>query len=448
MCKRHIKIFIPILIGGIILALSQGNLSFFHKKTFTKEGDLYLPEVKYLKFISLGHEGLMADFILAKALTYYGSHYFERKNFRYKHLKKLFVAALEMDPMNKDAFLLASNILSNISIQDSIEILRLGMGYHPDYWKFPEMIAFRFFFNLNNSYQAARYYEIASRLPGHPPYVSSLSEKFYRESGRYKEALRVLYNFYSTTTDRRLKESFKISIESIQEKIKNRDFQLKASVLKVLNIATIEFQPDPYNMQFQSLNPVETLHILGITRYNPNSSNIKKKLAALFQQEFARYMLTGKQIKISFQRDPKGLLQRDKKNRLQGTVTLKYDKSYRQAVLQSGVMTDIDQFPPAPQDLNLKKVFQHTGKVVSLRFKVQRVEIKKDSIYLHAASDYRNRFSAVVPASYINNFKKNDSPPVEYFKQLTGKHIIASGFAGIGNHRVEIKIYYPLQLQN
>lgn len=126
-----------------------------------------------------------------------------------------------MDPHNTDAILLAGNILSNVDVHGAIQLLKLGMKHHPRYWKFPEMVGYFYFFRLNDSFQAGYYYELAARLPDHPPYVPSLSGKFYQESGRYEEAIRVLYNFYSTTTDKRLKASFKESIEEIQKKIKN-----------------------------------------------------------------------------------------------------------------------------------------------------------------------------------------------------------------------------------
>lgn len=222
------KSLIPILLiaamilCGVGVIVSRGFLSSQLKGTGEKEQDLYLPDPVYLKFIAAGHDGLVSDLVLAKAMTYYGSHYRERGKFTFKHLKKLFFTAIEMDPLNIDACLLAGNILSEIDIHGAIEILKLGMRNNPESWKFPEMIGFKYWYKLKDSKKAARYYEIASHLPGHPPYIPSISGKLYEENGRYNEAIRVLYNFYSTTQDKRLKESFKQSILELQERINHR----------------------------------------------------------------------------------------------------------------------------------------------------------------------------------------------------------------------------------
>ncbi len=212
-------VLVLILICGFAWKASQESLSHIPDYQPDSESDLYLPKAEYLKFISLGHNGLVSDFILARALTYYGSHYKERQTFKFRHLKSLFVTAVEMDPMNREALLMAGNLLAPVDIQSAIDVLKLGMFYHPMDWKFPEMIGFFYYFRLNRTRLAARYYELAAKLPGHPPYVPSISSKLYEEAGRYREAIRVLYNFYSTTNDKRLKQVFKDSIDEIQKKI-------------------------------------------------------------------------------------------------------------------------------------------------------------------------------------------------------------------------------------
>jgi tetratricopeptide (TPR) repeat protein len=430
-----------ILIGGFLLILSQQFLSRFQKDPLRKERDIYLPEAGYLRFISLGHDGLVSDLVLARALTYFGSHYHERNHFGFKHLEKLFTTAVEMDPLNREAFLMAGNILSDIQIQSAIAILKLGMMYHPDYWKFPEMIGFRYFFNLNNPHQAAKYYEIASRCPGHPPYVPSLSGKFYQESGRYEEALRVLYNFYSTTRDKRLKESFKASINALREKIAKQDFQLHATVLNVLDGETVEFRPDPDNPQFKGLKSLEQLKIAGINAFPSDSVNPQEKLMACWQQEYVRYFLDRAQVRIEFEREENGRLKRDKKNRLLGTITLKNGNRFKPLPLHP--------FPPAAADLNRKEVYRYVGKLVSLRFTVHEVIIdaKGREIELNEASHHRNTFSAIIPFNLRDRFTRGNEDAFSFFKGLAGKRITVTGFAGVKGRQVQVKISFPSQLE-
>ncbi|MCP5054932.1 MAG: hypothetical protein GY940_47640 [bacterium] len=444
--RNQILILLLIVVSGLLLIASEGYLSRTQPDAPGGERDLYLPEVNYLKFISLGNNELIADLVLAKTLTYFGSHYRQRDTFQFRHLKKLFFTAIEMDPKNTDAILMAGNILSDINVRDAIEVLELGMRYHPNHWKFPEMIGFHYFFRLNDPFNAGNYYEIASRMPGHPPYIPSLSGKFYQESGRYEEAIRVLYNFYSTTADQRLKKSFAQSIQQLKEKLESRDFLLKATVLNVIRPTLIEVQPDLDNPQFQSLRSKETLHIKSVnSSYSMDSGNPSEKMFARFHLDYARFALAGEKISIAFEREPDGGLKRDHVQRLWGTITLKNDTPYQ--------LPQIPGFPPPAIDLDPAKVHTHIGTVVSLRYTLHQVESTGTAIYLHSASPYRNRFSAVIPLTSARALSRpgtTGSDPrdiADYFHQWQGKQVTVSGLVLIRQRRIIMPIYFPPQLQ-
>jgi tetratricopeptide (TPR) repeat protein len=447
--RKQFLILVLILFCGYLLITSRQHLNRYHhtpitgleSSNFSQEGDLYLPEAPYLKFISLGNDGLVADLVLAKALTYFGSHYKQRHSFRFKHLKKLFMTAVQMDPHNKEVFLLAGNVLSDINVRDAIDILKLGMYYHPKYWKFPEMIGYHYFFRLNDSLNAGKYYELAAGMPDHPPYVPSLSGKFYQESGRYQEALRVLHNFYSTTNDEHLKASFEDSIHAIEEKIKTRDFMLKATVSRVISADVVEIKPDRQNPQFQSLRPKEIFKLAGTRPYSNQAKDEKEKLLAQFQLDFSKMVLVpGSQIRVTFHRENNGQLVRNSQHRLLGSIMLKNDQSFE--------LLQIPEFPPYVEDLDLDKIHRLHGKIASFRFTVHHVSITESIIFLHSASDYRNVFSVLVPIKSSDGFIKKGPNKIEFFKQLTKKTITVSGLLIVNKeaNRYQMKLYSPLQL--
>jgi len=434
-------VLILIVVFGLLLVVSQGYLSRHVVLTMEnkKESDLYLPEPAYLAFISCGHEGLVADLVLAKALTYFGSHYYERHTFGFKHLKKLFFTAVEMDPMNRDAILLAGNILGNVDMRSAMEILKLGMFYHPQYWKFPEMMGFYYFFKLNNPLKAAQYYEMASRLPGHPPYVPSISGKLYEESGRYGEALRVLINFYTTAEDKRLKESFKQSILELEEKIKKRDFMLKATIIKVLDGVTVEFKRDASNPQFGFLKRVETYRVVGPVSRELKGGDGVEKLAGLLRRDYARFMLEGADVGLLFQRERDGSLKRDSEDRLMGSITMKNNLQFEPL--------SVDQKLLEPEELDRERIYSMVGKTVSIRFTVQKVEAIGKMIYFRAGSAYRSRFSAVIPVEYAVNFETVEPGSAGWFRGLEGKTIVVNGLAQIRGGEVQVTLYFPGQLK-
>lgn len=451
MSKRlhhSIVILIAVLVFGFFLVVSRAYLA-QNQAEFKRERDLYLPEANYLKFIALGHDGLVSDLVLAKALMYYGSHYKERTHFSFKHLKKLFVTAGKMDPKNKDAFLMAGNILSDIDVHDAIDVLKLGMQYHPRYWKFPEMIGFHYFYRLNDSYNAGKYYELAANMPGHPPYVPSLSGKFYQESGRYEEAVRVLYNFYSTTSDKRLKKSFKQSIEQLQERIKNKDFLLKAKVLNVRSPVEIEFQPDLMNPQFQTLSPREVILIetgqLADDSLDDPIDEHTRRLFNTFRTEYAQAVLEGLDIQVRLNRLKDGQFIRDEKNRLSGDVILSNNKPYHPL--------KIETFPPPVMDFEPENLHNFLGKLISIRFRVHHVEIDAQEIRLQSAAAHRNLFRVVVRKSDVELFFKPGSAMNtmnDYFMTFKGRTITVSGFLKLSSSRdkkMEIRLFDTIQLR-
>ncbi len=467
--RNNLLILIAIIAAGILFIHARQTLTTLNTAETShmeKEHELYLPDASYLKYISMGHDGLIADLVLAKTLTYYGSHYSQRETFKFKHLRKLFFTAVEMDPLNKEAFLLANNTLKDVNINDAMGILKRGMKHHPQYWKFPEMIGFNYFYNLNDYHNAAKYYELAAQMPDHPPYVPSLSGKFYQESGRYEDALRVLYNFYGTTEDKLMKNSFKESILAVEEKIRKQRFRLQGTVTEIIDAATIRFRRDPDNPQFKYLKPVETLRVTGLKPIETGTGK-KERLFAYFQKDYAAHVLNNAQITLRFERHHNGRIRRDKYDRLRGTIIFKSRRLYQVDAVEKGYIeanykgtfnTDLKKqlreaeatarekkrglYREQPELIRAKEVHLRTGRIITVDFPVYNVEIAPDKITLTAAAHYRSFFKVVIPGDAIKTISPKGPA---YFKNLKNKWIRVTGYVGV-NKIAEIKIHHPSQL--
>ncbi len=309
--SKKVVYLILIILFGLGLVLSQNYLK-INSRNYEIDKDVFIPDAEYLRFVSLGNNTLVSDIVLAKALTYYGSHYFKRKEFKFKNLKKLFRIAGELDSRNSEAFLMGNNLLTDINVDDGIELLNLARLYDYRYWKYPEMIGFDYFYYKKDNIRAARYYEIASHLPDHPPYVPSLSSKFYEESGRYKQAIGVLYNFYSTTKDKRLRNSFKKSIDIIKKKLINSYSLLKAKIVKVIDGDSFVIRKDIYNPYYNSLNKTEEIRLIGINSFEMNDNDNKKRLFAHLQRDFFYFHLNNRTVYLEFEKNSRGKIKRDK----------------------------------------------------------------------------------------------------------------------------------------
>ncbi|MCP4219984.1 MAG: hypothetical protein GY765_35460 [bacterium] len=468
---RAFALPLVVLVCGVLLVVSHRNLERATRSPMEKEKPLYMPEVSYLKFISLGHDMLIADVVLAKALTYYGSNYRNRGTFTFKYLKKLLVTALEMDPRNKDAFLMGGNLLADINVDDALDLLKLGMKYHPGYWKFPEMIGFNYFYRLKNDYKAAHYYEMASHLPGHPPYVPSLSGKFYRKSGRYEDALRVLNNFYITTKDKKLKESFKEYIRLVERQYKEKRYRLNAEIVEVVDGDTLRFRAVGDNPGFSVDTGIRSLQVVGVNAFNLDSKKEVERLQARFQVDFAHFILDQKTIRIEFLRRTGGRLQVDRKGRFLGIVYLDDYKTYQQEAIKRGILKPnyntslrkelVESFKQAakqarnkaggvydlpPQNVPYKDLLRKVGCVITTVFRVHKVNIGPEEVILDSASQYRNVFSVAVPKAYWRYFPGGEAGCVEYFKSLERTQVRVYGFNGYSGKRARLIIYDPSQL--
>ena len=180
----------------------------------TLDNELYLPNGSYLKMLSLDFDSLLSDLFWIKGSIYFGSQY-RKKQQEYKWLYHILNLSTDLDPKYYDVYWYGSSILP--SVDESIRFLEKGRIHFPNDWKIPEMIGFYHHFYQKDYLSAANYYEIASNCPGHPPYVPSLSGRFYTEAGDIESAIRVLKNFYDTSDRKDLRDDFAKRIKQLED---------------------------------------------------------------------------------------------------------------------------------------------------------------------------------------------------------------------------------------
>lgn len=210
------------LIGSLIIIFALGGGIYLSARKLyhlrdsypSREDPLYLPNGNYLKMLSLDFDGLLSDLFWIKGSIYFGSRY-RKKERDYKWLYHLLDLSTDLDPQYYDVYWYGSSLFSSVS--ESISFLEKARMHFPHDWKIPEMIGFYHHFYLKDYLSAAHYYDIASSLPGHPPYVPSLAGRFYNQAGDIDSAIRVLKNFYYTCDKKDLKEDFAKRIQQLKD---------------------------------------------------------------------------------------------------------------------------------------------------------------------------------------------------------------------------------------
>ena len=101
--------------------------------------------------------------------------------------------------------------------EQSNKLLKKGMQYHSDYWRFPFYLGFNAFFRLKDPKAAARYISTAAVLPDSPSYLSKLAASLYVYSGQKETALNFLNRMYNDLEVPWLKKSVAHKIANLQK---------------------------------------------------------------------------------------------------------------------------------------------------------------------------------------------------------------------------------------
>lgn len=438
----------------IIIFLALPLIIFFNVKSYTLSKPtpdvyLYLPSGNYLRTLSMGNPSFLGDLIMARALTYFGSHYYER-GYKYEWLYHIFDVLTDIDPYNKESYLIGARLLTLVDVDLSNKLLEKGMKNHPDYWKIPELIGFNDFYHLKEPEKAAKYYEIASNLPGHPPYIPSLAGKFYSEIGLFDEAIKVLRNFYETTEDKRLKEDFGEQIEELDQKIRERREKITAKVIKV-------FDGDTFKLDIEGEE--EIVRLVGVDAPEIDEKREKVRLLGLISRDFAQYYLENKDVYILTDRQG-----RDRFGRLLVYIWLPSMCFFNELIIEEGFANAYTKFyhPYQKRFIEAERIARERskglwgfgkeipfptqdaiyllGKLCAIKFKVQKVHFGRSVIYLRSSLDWQRSFNTVVFKYDLERFKKN-------LKEYEGKEIIVRGFMGKYKEHPEIIVHSPLQIE-
>jgi hypothetical protein len=161
---------------------------------------LYLPSGKFIKELSLGYRELTADVIWLNAVQYYGE--FRKGNHDLRYFRGLIDIVTTLDPHFIFAYVFGALVVSEDAgaFDDGVDILKRGMAHNPASWQLPFEVGFLNFVNRRDNTLAARYFELASRIPGAPEYAERFAAFVYSRAGDDEASIR-LWEEYKEHTD-------------------------------------------------------------------------------------------------------------------------------------------------------------------------------------------------------------------------------------------------------
>jgi hypothetical protein len=150
---------------------------------------LFLPSGKFLRQLSLGYEGLLADIYWTRVVQYFGRKRLAHST-EFKLLGPLLQITTDLDPHLLVAYRFGSIFLADKPPQgageplEALALLHRGIVANPDYWQFWEDVGFVYYWDLKDYAAAARAFRTGSDRPGAMQWMRVMAAKVAAQGGQ------------------------------------------------------------------------------------------------------------------------------------------------------------------------------------------------------------------------------------------------------------------------
>ncbi len=173
---------------------------------------LYIPSPKFLKRLSLGYSGLVADIYWTRAVQYFGwKHRAHAK--QYQLLAPLLDITTELDPHLLVAYQFGSTFLAQKppegagQPEKAVELVERGIQANPDNWHLYYELGFLQYMELQDYAAAARAFERGSQVPNAHPFLKVLAASMAQHAGETQMARLLWATTYETSQDAMIRDN-------------------------------------------------------------------------------------------------------------------------------------------------------------------------------------------------------------------------------------------------
>lgn len=169
---------------------------------------------KTARRISLGFNGLMADWYWMRSLQYVGKKLINTPEdvqidslgkLNLKLLAPLLDTATTLDPEFMDPYEYAAMVLPEVDVQQAIRITQKGIDANPNAWKLYHHLGYIYW--QQRDYQAAsEMYERGAQIPGAPAWMEAMKAKMVGDGGSRATAREIYKRMYEQAGEEQVKE--------------------------------------------------------------------------------------------------------------------------------------------------------------------------------------------------------------------------------------------------
>ena len=198
----------PTLVGAALLGalvLTTARVQTYRSRPYLR-ANLYLPSGQFVDEASVGYRQLAGDIVWFQAVQYYGGY---RKN---EHDLAYFNGLIDivcgLDPHFTFPYVFGAVVMAQDmgDLDRGVALLRRGMQRNPENWELPFEIGFLNYTVGGSADEAARYFELAARLPGGSERARRFAAFVYSKAGHRETSIRMWEEIASETDQPYLRE--------------------------------------------------------------------------------------------------------------------------------------------------------------------------------------------------------------------------------------------------
>ena len=188
-----------------------------------EEEQLYI-NGKTVKKISLGFNGLAADWYWMRSLQYVGRKVLNTPReiqlddlgqLNVKLLAPLLDTATTLDPEFMEPYEYAAVVLPGVNVEDAIRIARKGIAVNPSAWRLYQHLGY-IYWQQKDFKAASEAYGQGAALPGAPRWMEAMKAQMLAQGGSRSTARLIYERMYQQTDDLNVREMARRRLLQIQ----------------------------------------------------------------------------------------------------------------------------------------------------------------------------------------------------------------------------------------
>ncbi len=186
--RRHVC-WLALLLGLLGLIPIQRSMDLQRGSDRGTTEVLFLPSGKFLRELSFGYEGLLADIYWTRVVQYFGRKRLAH-SMEFKLLGPLLQITTDLDPHLLIAYRFGSIFLAEKPPRgagqplEALALLRRGIVANPDYWRLWEDVGFIYYWDLKDYPAAVRAFQAGSERPGAMQWMRVMAAEVAAQGGQ------------------------------------------------------------------------------------------------------------------------------------------------------------------------------------------------------------------------------------------------------------------------